>query len=119
MIDRIVALLEGRAMGQLPRRLKIKGAEICLPENDLRFNDGGEEQELTDTEVQILCYLYVAAQQPISRQDLLDNVWGYHKDVETHTLETHIYRLRQKLERDPAAPEILVTAADGYVLKLT
>ncbi|MEC7701142.1 MAG: helix-turn-helix domain-containing protein [Pseudomonadota bacterium] len=118
IIDRITALLEGRATGQLPRRLDIMGWQICLPENMLRAADGQTETELTDTEVHILRYLYVAKGTPVPRQELLDNVWGYHKDVETHTIETHIYRLRQKLEQDPAEPEVLITQADGYVLKM-
>jgi DNA-binding response OmpR family regulator len=47
---------------------------------------------------------------------LLHEVWGYNSGVTTHTLETHIYRLRQKIERDPARAELLVTDAGGYKL---
>ena len=52
----------------------------------------------------------------MSRETLLGEVWGYNAGVNTHTLETHIYRLRQKMEKDPAAAAILVTEAGGYRL---
>jgi DNA-binding response OmpR family regulator len=54
--------------------------------------------------------------RPITREVLLDEVWGYNAGVTTHTLETHIYRLRQKIERDPSKAELLVTETGGYKL---
>jgi DNA-binding response OmpR family regulator len=71
---------------------------------------------LTEKETAILRFLYRAGQLPVSRETLLQEVWGYNSGVTTHTLETHIYRLRQKIERDAANPEILVTEAGGYKL---
>jgi DNA-binding response OmpR family regulator len=71
---------------------------------------------LTDKETQILRYLCRARDQVISRETLLGEVWGYNAGVNTHTLETHIYRLRQKLESDPANAELLVTGPGGYRL---
>jgi DNA-binding response OmpR family regulator len=70
---------------------------------------------LTEKEAAILRFLYRAA-APVSRETLLGEVWGYNAGVNTHTLETHIYRLRQKMERDPANAEILVTTPGGYRL---
>jgi len=70
----------------------------------------------TEKETAILRYLYRAGQRPVSREVLLQEVWGYNSGVTTHTLETHIYRLRQKVERDAATPMILVTEAGGYKL---
>ena len=64
---------------------------------------------LTEKETSILKYLYRAGEKPIGRDQLLGEVWGYNAGVTTHTLETHVYRLRQKIERDPSQAEILVT----------
>lgn len=77
----------------------------------------GEEVRLTDKEKHILEFLARHDGGIVERRALLDEVWGYAENVETHTLETHIYRLRQKIEDDPAAPQILVTEDHGYRLK--
>ncbi len=77
---------------------------------------GSQKVRLTGKETDILKYLYRAA-GAVSREVLLDQVWGYNASVSTHTLETHIYRLRQKLERDPANAVILVTEGGGYRLR--
>jgi len=71
---------------------------------------------LTDKEAQILKFLYLQGGQVVSRSDLLGEVWGYNAQVTTHTLETHVYRLRQKIERDPTKAEILLTDQGGYKL---
>lgn len=71
---------------------------------------------LTSKEVEILQFLYRAGGKPVSRPILLEAVWGYKSGVETHTLETHIYRLRRKMEIDPAECRILVTEGGGYQL---
>jgi len=71
---------------------------------------------LTDKEAAILKFLYRAAGKPVARQVLLNEVWGYNAAVTTHTLETHVYRLRQKIEPDPALAKLLVTEGGGYRL---
>ena len=71
---------------------------------------------LTEKEAAILKYLYRAGQRVIGRETLLGEVWGYNAGVTTHTLETHVYRLRQKIERNPSQAEILVTEPGGYRL---
>ena len=72
--------------------------------------------KLTDKECGILKFLYRAAGKPVPRQVLLNEVWGYNSAVTTHTLETHIYRLRQKIEADPTNARLLLTEGGGYKL---
>jgi DNA-binding response OmpR family regulator len=71
---------------------------------------------LTEKEASILKYLYRAGEKVVPRDKLLNEVWGYNAAVTTHTLETHIYRLRQKIEADPSSSDLLVTAPGGYRL---
>jgi DNA-binding response OmpR family regulator len=73
---------------------------------------------LTEKEAAILKFLYRAGARPVARQILLNEVWGYNSNVTTHTLETHIYRLRQKIEPDPTDARLLVTESGGYRLDL-
>ena len=78
--------------------------------------NGHRQVRLTEKETAILDYLYRARDRAIARDTLLGEVWGYNTGVTTHTLETHVYRLRRKIERDPARAEILVTEPGGYRL---
>ncbi len=71
---------------------------------------------LTEKETSILKFLYRAGGKPVTRDVLLDEVWGYNSGVTTHTLETHVYRLRQKIEPDPSNAAILLTESGGYRL---
>ncbi|CAK0772330.1 Transcriptional regulator [Azospirillaceae bacterium] len=73
---------------------------------------------LTEKETAILKYLYQAASGVVGRNILLGAVWGYNSGVTTHTLETHVYRLRRKIERNPSHAEILITEPGGYRLVL-
>ncbi len=78
--------------------------------------DGRERIVLNAKEASMLKYLCRAGARVTSRQMLLNDVWGYHPEASTHTLESHIWRLRQKLEIDPANPTLLLTIPGGYVL---
>ena len=80
------------------------------------LTDKGGKLRLTEKETAILRFLYRAGQTVVGRDVLLKEVWGYNAAVTTHTLETHIYRLRQKIESDPAKAMLLVTEAGGYKL---
>ena len=92
------------------------GPYTFRPSSKLLLNPKGNKVRLTVKETAILRYLYRVGERPVSRETMLQEVWGYHSEVTTHTLETHIYRLRQKIEKDATAPTILVTEAGGYKL---
>lgn len=98
----------------------IMGDYVLNPKtNQITHDQTKASFRLTEKEQDILLYLNAQNGTPVSRQDLLDHVWQYAKGVETHTLETHIYRLRQKIEADPALPKFLMTNEAGYFLNLS
>ena len=80
-------------------------------------NGDKRKVRLTDKESSLLKYLFRAGGKAVPREVLLNEVWGYNSGVVTHTLETHIYRIRQKIERDPTAAAILVTDQGQYRLR--
>ncbi len=82
----------------------------------LIHNGTKKKVRLTEKETSILKYLYRSGATVVAREALLGEVWGYNAEVTTHTLETHVYRLRQKIESDPSNAEILVTEPGGYRL---
>jgi DNA-binding response OmpR family regulator len=84
----------------------------------LEMRAGGDKIRLTEKETNILKFLHRAGGAAVPREVLLHEVWGYNSQVSTHTLETHIYRLRQKIEADPSDAQILQTVEGGYCLQL-
>ena len=86
------------------------------PAGKMLLDARGKKIRLTEKETNILKYLYRAGEKAVSREELLAEVWGYNAGVTTHTLETHVYRLRQKIEPDPSAAKLLLTEAGGYRL---
>lgn len=78
----------------------------------------GEVIKLTEKEVAIIKYLYKAKDKIVSKNELLQEVWGYSPEVTTHTIETHIYRLRQKVEHEDTSAQIILTSDGGYQLKI-
>jgi DNA-binding response OmpR family regulator len=116
------AVLLARIRAQLRQHEASEDAVFAIgpysfqPSSKLLMGSKGNKVRLTEKETAILRFLFRAGQKAISREVLLQEVWGYNSGVTTHTLETHIYRLRQKIEKDAAMPEILVTEAGGYKL---
>lgn len=92
------------------------GAYEFRPSAKMLVDDHQRKIRLTEKETNILKYLYRAGEKPVSREELLAEVWGYNAGVTTHTLETHVYRLRQKIEQDPSNARLLLTESGGYRL---
>ena len=116
------AVLLARIRAQLRQHEQSEDAVFSLghytfkPASKVLVDEAGSKVRLTEKETSILKYLYRAGEKVVTRDVLLHEVWGYNAGVTTHTLETHIYRLRQKIERDPSNAEILVTETGGYKL---
>ena len=87
------------------------------PAAKLLLDEKGKKIRLTEKETSILKYLYRSGEKAVPREVLLSEVWGYNAGVTTHTLETHVYRLRQKIEPDPTSAKLLLTEAGGYRLR--
>ena len=116
------AVLLARIRAQLRQHEQSEDAVFTIgpytfkPASKLLVDENGSKIRLTEKETSILKYLYRSGEKVITRDVLLHEVWGYNAGVTTHTLETHIYRLRQKIERDPSNAELLVTETGGYKL---
>lgn len=92
------------------------GPYTFKPAQKMLVTEDEKKVRLTEKETNILKFLYRAADGIVARDVLLHEVWGYNAGVTTHTLETHIYRLRQKIEPDPSNARLLVTESGGYRL---
>jgi DNA-binding response OmpR family regulator len=117
------AVLMARIRAQLRSHEQSEDAVFRLgpyefrPAAKLLVDERQKKIRLTEKETSILKYLYRAGEKPVARDELLAEVWGYNAGVTTHTLETHVYRLRQKIEPDPANAKLLLTEAGGYRLQ--
>src|SRR6202021_545681 len=86
------------------------------PAAKLLLDERGKKIRLAEKKTNILKYLYRAGEKAVAREELLTEVWGYNAGVTTHTLETHVYRLRQKIEPDAQSAKLLLTETGGYRL---
>ncbi|UWR22245.1 response regulator transcription factor [Sulfitobacter sp. S190] len=92
------------------------GPYTFKPSMKMLITEDDKKVRLTEKETNILKFLYRSTDGVVPRDVLLHEVWGYNAGVTTHTLETHIYRLRQKIEPDPSNARLLVTESGGYRL---
>ena len=115
-------ILLARIRAQLRQHEQSEDAMFTLgpytfkPAIKMLLAEGNRKIRLTEKETNILKFLYRTSEGVVPRDTLLHEVWGYNAGVTTHTLETHIYRLRQKIEADPSNARILVTESGGYRL---
>ncbi|MGI9475875.1 MAG: response regulator transcription factor, partial [Hyphomicrobiaceae bacterium] len=117
-------ILLARVRAQLRQNAHSADAVVSLgpyrfkPAEKLLIQRNGVKIKLTTKETLILKFLHRATANLASRDVLLREVWGYNPEASTHTVETHIYRLRQKIEPDPANAAFLKTVSGGYRLAL-
>jgi len=116
------AVLLARIRVQMRQHEASEEAEFLIgpytfrPATKVLIDAKGAKLRLTEKEASILRFLHRAERQSVPRETLLREVWGYNANVTTHTLETHIYRLRQKIEDNPTEARLLVTDGGGYKL---
>ncbi len=115
VLDRIKKHLSGAGPAQRSARIVI-GPYHFMPDDSVLAGGDGGDIRLTEKERDILLKLCSHRGEIITHAELLEDVWGYAENIETHTLETHIYRLRRKIEKDPARPVFLLTEDTGYRL---
>ncbi|MDG2321103.1 MAG: response regulator transcription factor [Rhodospirillaceae bacterium] len=118
-----MAVLLARVRAHLRQHTQAGAAIFSLgpyrfqPAAKMLVNEEADKKiRLTEKETAILKYLFRVGNKTVPRETLLDEVWGYNAGVTTHTLETHVYRLRQKIEPDPSNAQILMTEPGGYRL---
>lgn len=92
------------------------GYALDCAKKEIVCQSSGRITKLTEREVTILGYLYKAHEKTVSKQELLSEVWGYNPEATTHTVETHIYRLRQKIEDNGGDRPVILTEEAGYTL---
>jgi DNA-binding response OmpR family regulator len=100
---------------QTHQTVRIGDFQLSAPRREI-VDSIGNRLPLTEKEAAILVYLHSAGARPVPREELLESVWGYATEVSTHTVETHIYRLRQKLAQSVGGDALLATEGGGYRL---
>jgi DNA-binding response OmpR family regulator len=120
-----MSLLENEIDGLLSERGdKLKapiriGKYLFLEDEKLLVDpDDSKKIRLTEKETAILIKLSAANGESVSRKKLLEEVWGYKAGINSHTLETHIYKLRKKIEESGSSSSFLITSRNGYMLHL-
>lgn len=107
-----INLLENSEVGYL----KFNKYIVRPIKKDIYNQRNKEVIKLTEKEVAVIKYLYKCKDRIVTKNELLQEVWGYSPEVSTHTIETHIYRLRQKVEHEDASAQLIITEDGGYKL---
>jgi DNA-binding response OmpR family regulator len=102
----------------IPRQHNQFGSYTFIPDEKLLVHlDEHKQIRLTEKETAILQKLAAVKGKVVSRHTLLEEVWGYKTGVDSHTLETHMYRLRRKIEENGNEGPVLITATNGYKIE--
>lgn len=115
LLDRVMKIIKlYQKSAGIPATVRFGDYDFIPEEERLENIKTGKVVNLTDKEKEILFILLGNNGKEIDRKTLLEEIWGFVEGVETHTVETHIYRLRQKIEPDPSSPIYIVTSEKGY-----
>jgi len=120
LVLRVAAVLRRSKAGIAQEQIISLGGDVEIDTANLAGRRGEEALTFTRREIDILEYLHANHTRPVSRDELLNKVWGYARDagIETRTVDIHMAKLRRKIEVDPGEPENLVTVRGaGYRLQ--
>ena len=95
-------------------QVKIKNYTIDLNSREIIINN--TKLKLTEKEINTISYIS-KSNKPVSIGELQEKVWSYQSDIETHTVETHIYRLRKKILKTFNDNEFIISKKNGYQIK--
>jgi len=109
LLARVHAQLRRQASNTPPALEQYRFGEVTLDFKNYRATKAGEEIELTPKEFEILRFLISNRGKTVSRNELLDKVWGIEDYPTTRTVDNHILKLRKKIEKDPASPDFIIT----------
>ena len=119
LLNFIKSLKDNKLLPKVRRKecLNFKEYSLYPVKKEITSSQNDYIIKLTEKEVTILKYLYNNTPKTISKEELLENVWGYSIEMTTHTIETHIYRLRQKIEQYGGS-QVIITENNGYRLNI-
>ena len=112
-INAVVENIAARSKFSKNSSIKIK--DYLLNKNEKKLCNQDDFIILTEKEIQLL-ELFLSKKKPISKDDILTNVWNYSADADTHTVETHIYRLRKKINDKFKDDKFILNNKQGYYL---
>ncbi len=118
LTDRVRYILSGRNRFAQTEIIEFSGFTLNTEDGMMTDDVSGDQVRLTDKEKLLIVSLYEQESKSLDRQALLQKVWFYAETAETHTLETHLYRLRQKLEDSFGVKDLIVTKDGVYTLKI-
>lgn len=96
---------------------KIKLKDIMIDKSNRTFNNGDEVIQLTNKEFELLIYLLEFKNTVVTREQILEKIWGYEHEVETNVVDVYIRHLRNKLDKDEKEKYIQTIRNHGYIIK--
>ena len=116
-IEKILELINVNILKKkFSRQSDIQVGKFKINMNSRILSDGNKQLSLTEKESEIILFLK-NSELPVNINTLQENVWGYKNKLETHTVETHIYRLRKKIKETFDNDNLISSVKSGYIVK--